>query len=93
MIASTKFDVLIDGRSYPPKDLLRYGHEELNGENIWEITGGEPTNKFLKNMGFEITSKSDPLQDLISDYKKHIAKSKMLDEVYKWDDIWQLLQE
>jgi 5-methylcytosine-specific restriction protein B len=35
LIGSTKYDVIIDGNSYPPKDLLRFAHEEMYGENIW----------------------------------------------------------
>jgi hypothetical protein len=28
---STKFDVVIDGKLYPPKDLMRLAHEEATG--------------------------------------------------------------
>ena len=38
LIPSIKFDVIVDSNAYPPKDLLRFAHEEMNGENIWEIT-------------------------------------------------------
>lgn len=85
LIPSTKFDVIVDGNTYPPKDLLRFAHEEMNGENIWEITGGEHTNKFLENLGFEIKAKSDPILELIQNYKTYISKTKMQDEVYKWE--------
>lgn len=32
LIPSKKFDAMIDGIAYPPKDLLRFAHEEMNGE-------------------------------------------------------------
>ena len=55
---STKYDVIIDGKAFPPKEIMRYSHEQMNGEHIWNKSGGEPTNKFLSNLGFEINSKS-----------------------------------
>ena len=58
LIPSRKFDVIIGDQPYPPKDIMRYAHKEMNGEYIWMITGGEPTNKYLKKHGFKIISKS-----------------------------------
>lgn len=58
---STKFDVVINGKSYPPKEIMRYAHELMNGEHIWHRSGGEPTNKYLSSLGFEIRSKSDSI--------------------------------
>jgi hypothetical protein len=40
---------------------MRYAHELMNGEHIWERSGGEPTNKYLISLGFEIKSRSDSL--------------------------------
>ncbi len=56
---STRFDVVINDKAYPPKEIMRYAHEEMNGEHIWERSGGEPTNKYLSTLGFEIKGKSD----------------------------------
>ena len=58
---STRFDVVIDGKPYPPKEVMRYAHELMNGEHIWERSGGEPTNKYLIALGFEIKNKSDSI--------------------------------
>ena len=55
---STRFDVIVNGKAYPPKEVMRYAHELLNGEHIWERSGGEPTNKYFTELGFEIKSKS-----------------------------------
>ena len=56
---STKFDVIINGNRYPPKEVLRFAHELMNGERIWNRGGGEPTNKYFTKFGFEIKSKAD----------------------------------
>tara|TARA_R100001143_G_C3361001_1_gene135699 strand:- start:3346 stop:6333 length:2988 start_codon:yes stop_codon:yes gene_type:complete len=62
--SSTKYDVLIEGEAYPPKEIMRYAHEMMNGEHLWEYGGGEQTNKFFKSMGFEIVQKnSDTIPD------------------------------
>jgi hypothetical protein len=57
--SSTKFDVIINGKAYPPKEIMRYAHELLNGEHIWERSGGEPTNKYFTALGFEIKAKQE----------------------------------
>jgi 5-methylcytosine-specific restriction protein B len=54
---STKFDVLYMGKKYPPKDIMRLAHEYATGEYLWIPGGGEPTNKYLKALGFEIVLK------------------------------------
>src|SRR3989304_8945396 len=57
--ASTRFDVIINGKPYPPKEVMRYAHELMNGKHIWERSGGEPANKYLTALGFEIKNKYD----------------------------------
>ena len=57
--SSTKFDVIINGKAYPPKEIMRYAHELLNGEHIWERSGGEPTNKYFTALGFKIKAKQE----------------------------------
>jgi len=56
---STGYDVIIEGKAYPPKEIMRYAHEQMNGEHIWNKTGGEPTNKYLSALGFEIIEKEN----------------------------------
>lgn len=55
---STKFDILYEGKTYPPKDVMRLAHEYAKGEYLWHPGGGEPTNKYLKALGFSIISKN-----------------------------------
>jgi hypothetical protein len=56
---STKFDILYQGKTYPPKDVMRLAHEYATGEYLWIPGGGEPTNKYLRSLGFEIISKTE----------------------------------
>ncbi|CAN5779016.1 hypothetical protein BH10BAC2_BH10BAC2_40360 [soil metagenome] len=56
---STRFDVVINGVFYPPKEVMRYAHELMNGEHIWKRSGGEPTNKYLNKLGFETPNKNN----------------------------------
>jgi len=84
---STRWDVVINEKNYPPKEIMRYAHQEMNGERIWEYGGGEATNKWLKKFDFKIIDKSDkgdPVLDLIERYKAHARKSQLKDELYKW---------
>lgn len=50
---STKLDVIVSGKAYPPKEVMCYAHELMNGEHIWERSGGDPTNKYFTELGFE----------------------------------------
>ncbi len=87
LVPSTKWEVIIDGKAYPPKEVMRYAHQVMNGEFLWEYSGGEPTNKWLRNLGFQIEEKTagnDPILNLIEKYKKHIKETRLKDELYKW---------
>lgn len=57
--SSTGYDVIINGRPYPPKEVMRYANLIANGTKHWPYIGGEPTNKYLKKLGFEIISKGE----------------------------------
>ena len=37
---STRFDVIVNGKAYPPKEVMRYAHELMNGEHNWARSGG-----------------------------------------------------
>lgn len=84
--ASTGYDVVINGKKYPPKELMRFAHEQATGEYLWNLSGGNPTNKYLEAMGFEIVNKSgsDPWGQIIDEYKAVVAGTKNTGEVYKW---------
>lgn len=85
---STRYDVVINGKSYPPKEIMRYARVEYDGSNHWSRPGGHATNKYLERMGFEIEEKfSDkhPYEVLIAEYKKQVKEFGLSGEVYKWD--------
>ena len=63
---STKYDVIINDKAYPPKDVMRYAHELLNGEHIWYRSSGEPTNKYFIALGYEIRHKADSIQPTLT---------------------------
>jgi len=91
LIDSTRWLVEINGKQYPPKEIMRYAHEQLNGEKIWERTGGSQTNNYLENMGFKITDKSDnSIKLLIDRYKAIVSENKLQYEIYKWELIKSL---
>jgi len=56
---STRFDVVINGKAYPPKEVMRYANLIANGTKDWPYSGGEPTNKYLKKFEFEIVPKGE----------------------------------
>ena len=83
---STVFDVIINNKLYPPKEIMRHAHAVLNGELKWSLSGGGPTNKYLRGFGFEVVKKpqANPVREVIERYKKHIHATHFEDESYKW---------
>jgi 5-methylcytosine-specific restriction protein B len=81
----TRWQVIINNKSYPPKEVMKYAHEQMNGEALWNYGGGEGTNRYLKKFGFEmIDMQEDSIQKLIENYKTHIKETHLNDEKYKW---------
>lgn len=95
LIPSTGYDVVIDGEKFPPKEIMRYAHEQMNGEKVWDRSGGNPTNKYLENLGLTIIDKknSSVLRDIISTYKKLIENDGNRNELYKWQLIHQFQEQ
>jgi hypothetical protein len=59
MEPSTRYDVVINGKAYPPKEIMRYANLLANGTKEWPYSGGEPTNKYLRGFDFEIVPKKE----------------------------------
>jgi 5-methylcytosine-specific restriction enzyme B len=59
LIPSTTYDLLFEGERYPPKEVMRFAHENLNGERVWHMRGGEDTNRLYRKLGFEVVSKNE----------------------------------
>ncbi|WP_027124935.1 AAA family ATPase [Gelidibacter mesophilus] len=86
LIKSTRWLVKINDNTYPPKDVMRHAHAQMNGEHVWRHSGGEDTNKFFKRMGFEIIdTHQNGLEQIIVNYKILIQKTHLKDERYKWE--------
>ncbi len=85
---STKYDAIINGKAYPPKALMQLAHKEATGENIWQRSGGQPTNIYLQQLDFEIKEKHDSTDqniNIIQLYKKRVKINNNRDEVYKFE--------
>lgn len=54
---STVYDVIINARRYPPKEIIRISHQLAVGTDPGLIYGGEQVNKILRNLGFEVIQK------------------------------------
>jgi len=66
---STKYDLVYDGRRYPPKYVIGLANKYANGYGLTpqEHFGGGETNKALENLGFEIREKSYGEYELLPD--------------------------
>lgn len=71
----TRWEVIIDGKSYPPKEVMRFAREQFDGSKDWPKGGGWPTNEFLEKMGFEVKEKQ--MIEIISLGTKKIFKFSM----------------
>lgn len=63
---STKFDLLYNGKLYPPKYVVSLSHIFIDGQK-WtrdKFSGGEETNSFLVSRGFEIVEKNNCVKPL-----------------------------
>ena len=49
---STKYCIVYKGKHYPPKYLVRQANLIANGYPLWTHYGGDETNRFLRQRGF-----------------------------------------
>jgi hypothetical protein len=83
---SSRWLVEINGKQYPPKEVMRFAHEQMNGERIWERSGGKTTNSYLEILGFNVIDKTNnPVKSIIETYKKQVRQNGIKDEIYKWE--------
>ncbi|NEU30995.1 HNH endonuclease [bacterium LRH843] len=54
---STKFELFFAGKVYPPKEVIRFANEIANGYELRAFGGGDESNNFLINLGFDIVLK------------------------------------
>tara|TARA_R100000935_G_scaffold10692_1_gene21365 strand:+ start:25563 stop:28250 length:2688 start_codon:yes stop_codon:yes gene_type:complete len=87
LIPSTRWLVEINGKIYPPKEIMRAARYHYDNSDVWDYGGGPPTNKYLERLGFKIidmNAEHDPFLDLIKKYKSHIRIEGLESEIYKW---------
>lgn len=88
---STRYDAVVNGVYYSPKELMRVAHECATGEYYWQYGGGDPTNKWIRNLGFDIVEKNDRennqtkvIKELIERYKSLVRGNGNSNEIYKF---------
>jgi len=55
--ASTIYDVVYQGKHYPPVELMRLAHRLAHGTAEWALAAGEATNTYLEKLGFSVVQK------------------------------------
>lgn len=79
--------VAINGDRYSAEKIMRYAHQEMNDEAIWETYTPYSPTTILKQFNFPIidnTPKNDPIKPLIAQYKSHLKTEGLGDHVDKW---------
>ena len=61
--ASTIYDVVYQGKRYPPLELMRLAYKLANGTADWAVAAGVSTNNYLENLGFSVVQKRTPVQN------------------------------
>lgn len=87
MLPSTKHDLIYRGKSFAPKEVVRWAARlcKLDNWESYHLSGGENTNKPLTDLGFVIRSKNstDPNLEIIERYKQLVQEGNP-SEIYKW---------
>ena len=87
--ASNSWDLIYDGQIYPPKLVIGIANRYATGKELGphDFLGGDnqPSFKMLRDFGFELVSKKNPIAALLQKYKAHILASELKDEKYKWE--------
>jgi DNA polymerase III delta prime subunit len=84
---SIRFDVVINGKAYPPKEIMRYANLLANGTKDWPYSGGEPTNKYLKKFEFEIRTKKDTPKEIVSILRKSFQNIWRCADSWRWNEM------
>lgn len=69
VLPSTLYDVVYNDRRYPPKEVMRLAQQEAGGPPVWRIPGGDPTNSFLRALGFSVGTKNQALNNELNYWK------------------------
>ncbi len=82
LIPSAKFDLVFEGRKFPPKEVARIAAkiQGIKDEEDYRLSGGENTNRYLREKGFNIQPKSN------NNFSKMIPSSKVPQLKSRWAD-------
>lgn len=91
---SKKFDLVYNGKKYPPKYTISIANEFANKEYLThKAFNSFEAQSYLKALSpsflIEEKKEADPVQELLEKYKVHIKLNKLEDEIYKWNLIAQ----
>jgi hypothetical protein len=91
--SSAAYDLVADGKSYPPKYVISIANKYANGKELspqdFQGGAGTDTHRILQDFGFELVAKNDPRATLVEQYKKRVTENQLVNEVYKWQLIEQ----
>ncbi len=85
---SKKYDLVYNGKTYPPKLVISLAHEFANGEYLTHKKFNTyEAQTYLKELSADFTIEEkgpNIIENLIEEYKKHIQEKGLNDELYKW---------
>lgn len=73
---STKYDLLYNGKHYPPKEVLQIASKTATGQKIRRLSGGDQTNNDLIKLGFNVVLKGTNYRiekDYVKKQKKDVG--------------------
>ncbi len=64
LIKSKKFFIIFNGKTYPPKEVIRLANQHAGNKSrdVENFSGGNESNNFLEKRGFQIIKKVDDIQ-------------------------------
>ncbi|MBB6271663.1 5-methylcytosine-specific restriction protein B [Pedobacter cryoconitis] len=86
---SSVWDLIYGEKSYSPKHTIAIANEIANNQFLeYKDFTTDTARKFLQKMGdeFQIVKKDDdPVKELVENYKDHLIRNRLKDELYKWE--------
>ncbi|MFN8154977.1 MAG: AAA family ATPase [Bacteroidia bacterium] len=85
--ASTDYDVIINGKAYPPKEIMRYANLIANGTKDWTERGGNRTNDYLTEFGFEVKQRKLALKEIVFKLRKRFSNVWRCADSGRWNEM------
>jgi 5-methylcytosine-specific restriction protein B len=90
------FDLVYDGKSYPPKYVLSIAVKNATGHELdpASFSGGEATNSILRELGFEVVErKAQSLRDNIERVMERYVTARTGEQFGRNSDVWGIFTE